>query len=230
MIDRKSWTAPQIEALLSAAIVFTDRSELIRWVEIAPATGHSAKSCASKYHQIISRADGPLTRELIAAELARLDRTAAPPHEKVKTRGAYPLWTDAEDAKLLAACEGRTIQGTEAWKRLADDFQGRSPYAVRQRYLVLRNLAAGIVRQRVRSERPKRLRIRMPVKPEAIPAPLPPVEYKTLTAAFFRDPPPGRSALDKRRAGVPDAYPPTDYAKAYEARRPRITLATEPMR
>ena len=229
MIDRKQWTAPQIDALLTSVMRFSHNNELIRWVEIAPPTGHSAKSCASKYHQVVARADGPLTRELIDAEMARVDRDAPPP-EKGKTRGAYPLWTGEEDAKLLAACEGRTIQGTEAWNRLAESFPGRSPYAVRQRFLVLRNLAAGIVRQRVRSERPKRLRIRMPVKPETIPAPLPPVEYKTLTAAFFRDPPPGRSALDKMRAGVTECLPPSNHREVYYASRPKITLATEPLR
>lgn len=196
MIDRKQWTSAQVEALLSAAIKFTDRNELIRWVEIAPVTGHSGKSCASKYHQIVSRVEGPLTRELIDAELARSDRVM--PSGKPKTRGAYPLWTGEEDARLLAACESRSVLGTEAWQKISADFPGRSMYAVRQRYLVLRNLAAGIVRQRVRSERPKRLRVRMPVKPEAIPPRLPPVEYKTLTAAFLGDPPPGRSALDKK--------------------------------
>lgn len=232
MIDRKQWTAPQIEALLTSVAVFTYRNETIRWVTIAPATGHSARSCASKYHQVVDRADGPVTRELIDSEMARVDRTdRIPPPETVKMRGAYPLWTAAEDAKLLEACEGRTIQGAEAWKQLADEsFEGRSHYAVRERYLVLRKLGAGIVRPRVRSERPKHLRVRMPPKLETIPDPMPPVEYKTLTAAFFRDPPPGRSALDKMRAGVVEQLPPSNHREVYYASRPKITLATEPLR
>jgi transposase len=62
------------------------------------------------------------------------------------------------------------------------------------------------------------------------PARSPAVEYATLTAAFFKDPPPGRSALDKMRAGLVEDLPPSNHREVYYASRPKITLATEPMR
>lgn len=49
-----------------------------------------------------------------------------------------------------------------------------------------------------------------------------------VTAGLLGDPMPGRSALDKHRAGIPDEYPLTDYRKAYELRRPKITLPEVP--
>lgn len=149
-------------------------------------------------------------------------------------RGAYPRWTKEEDDRLLSICSGRQIARVAGWEKVAEEFPGRSAVAVRQRYLELRNRAAGIVRTRVRSSQAEVTLLRPPVKRDhPVPAPLPPVEYTTLTAAFFRDPPPGRSALDKMRAGITDDDLPHDYrthAEARMANRPKITLATEPMR
>lgn len=57
--------------------------------------------------------------------------------------------------------------------------------------------------------------------------------HPTLTAAFFGDPLPGYSALDKRLAGIADDSLPPAYHTRFEgaqASRPKITLATEPMR
>lgn len=57
--------------------------------------------------------------------------------------------------------------------------------------------------------------------------------HQTLTAAFFGDPLPGYSALDKMRAGIVDEALPDRYHTRWDSRvanRPRITLATEPMR
>ena len=145
-------------------------------------------------------------------------------------RGAYPCWTKDEDDRLLSICSRAPIKGIEAWQKVVDEFPGRTLVAVRQRYLVLRNLAAGIVRVRTRPAKPKGRQIRSPFKPIAMPPAPPPVEYKTLTAAFFRDPPPGRSALDKRNAGIGDDLPPSNHCEVYYASRPKITLATEPLR
>lgn len=229
-IEHNRWTEREVEILMSMASVFTDKGKRIRWREIARETGHHESSCALKYHTIRSRAAGRLARELIDAELAVKD-----PVRKGRpvAAGPYPVWTQDEDDRLLKACAGDAIQGIKAWQELAEAFPGRTFYAVRQRYLSLRNQAAGIVRDRDRMSRPIRPQKRAPAGIKAHPEPLPPAEYETITSAFFKDPPPGRSALDKMRAGIVDEALPDRYHtrwEAVQATRPKITLATEPMR
>jgi hypothetical protein len=212
------------DILMSMAVTFTDEGKRIRWRQIADATGHHESSCALKYHVIRSRAAGRLARELIDADLAVKDPVK--PATPAYGGKGYPVWTEDEDARVLAACLGEVIKGNAAWQKIAEGFPGRSLQAVRQRYVTLRNHAAGIVRDRDRDSRPVK---HVPVKTDPRPARLPAFEYQTLTSAFFKDPPPGRSALDKQRAGIVDE-PFVDYRKALEHRFPKITLATEPMR
>jgi len=121
--------------------------------------------------------------------------------------GAYPYWTADEDARLIRMCHGKVIRGEEGWLIIADEFPGRSLYAVRQRHLTLRYKASGIKRQpRPRHQRPKHdaanaLRKRTmpaPPMPSRPACPMP----ASLTAWIFGDPLPGRSALDQRNAVV----------------------------
>lgn len=115
--------------------------------------------------------------------------------------GAYPCWTSDEDDRLRKICAGRIIRGEAAWQEIADDFPGRSFYAVRQRWLTLRNEAAGIKRERSPRARPPKAQKRTmpsPPVPERLPEPM----YTSLTAFLLKDPLPGRSALDKMRAGL----------------------------
>jgi hypothetical protein len=116
---------------------------------------------------------------------------------KQTTAGTYTCWSSKEDARLREICAGRIIRGHAAWQQIAEDFPGRSFYAVRQRWLTMRMEAAGIKRERHPRQRPPREQKRVMPGP-AVPERLPLVDHKTLTAAFFGDPLPGRSALDKR--------------------------------
>lgn len=224
-VMRKDWTNQQVETLMAKAAEFTAQGKRVRWGDIAPSTGHSEKSCANKYHQIRNRAGGLLASELIDADLAAAESIKRAP---VKPRP--PAWTAEEEARLVEACQNKSIVGLQGWEALAEtSFPGRSAYAVRQRYLELRNKDAGIVRMRVRESEAKP-QLRAPVKPEARPKPPPLVEYKTLTAAFFGDPRPGSSALDKRLAGIVEHLPPSNHREVYYASRPKITLAGETSR
>jgi hypothetical protein len=233
-LGRNKWTDQEVDTLMSMAAEFADQQKRIRWREIAAATGHHESSCALKYHTIRSRAAGRLARELIDADQAAKQAVNAIKPVRPTSAGAYPVWSADEDARLLKACDGDAVQGIKAWQALAETFPGRSFYAVRQRYLSLRNQPAGIVRDRDRMSRPLRPQKRAPAGIKAHPEPLPQAEYATITAAFFRDPPPGRSALDKMRAGIAEDHPlPSRYHTRWEAAqasRPKITLATEPMR
>lgn len=114
--------------------------------------------------------------------------------------GSYPTWSPDDDARLLARCAARQVKGEQAWRAIAEHFPGRSFFAVRQRYLILRMKAAGIARNRKRKSRAVKGRKRF--APTASPLQLRPLlpEHKTLTAAFFGDPLPGRSALDQKRS------------------------------
>lgn len=103
---------------------------------------------------------------------------------------------------MLALCQG--VSGEQAWRAVAEHFPGRTHYAVRQRFLTLRNRAAGIKHERKDSERPIRTKKRKiataaPVMLQA-PPDLPPPH--SLTAFLLGDPLPGRSALDQKRGGT----------------------------
>ena len=224
-IERNKWTPREIDILMSMAAEFTDQGRRIRWREIANATGHHESSCALKYHTVRSRAAGRLARELIDADLAIKD-----PVKPVKTpyggKGA-PVWSAEDDVRLLAACQGKIISGEAAWRKIAAGFPGRSFLAVRQRYLTLRKHADGILPDRDTMSRPIRPDKRQPVptRSERLSA----ADHPTITAWFFRDPPPGRSALDKRNAGIVDPPDPVDRRIVHRPMAP-ITLATEPLR
>jgi hypothetical protein len=228
-LGRNSWTKGEVDILMSMAAEFTDQGKRIRWREIANATGHHEKSCALKYHTLRSRAAGCLTRDLVDADLALKDPVTP---TRPTTAGAYPVWSADEDARLLAACQGKAISGNAAWQKIAEGFPGRSFCAVRQRHLTLRQRADGIERDRAYRTRAKPQirtvpdRKNKPDRPQR-------AEHLTLTSALLGDPLPGRSALDRRRAGIGDDELPSSYHTRWESRianRPKITLATEPMR
>ena len=113
--------------------------------------------------------------------------------------GAYPIWTPEEDALLLQKLQGGPGKGEAFWIALAEHFPERSFYAVRQRWLTLRNKAKGIKPNRhPLKPRPfDREHARRMPEPRPVPKALP--DYNDLTAAFFGDPRPGRSALDQRQ-------------------------------
>jgi len=225
-IEHNRWTEPEIDILMSMASVFTDQNKRIRWREIASATGHHESSCALKYHTVRSRAAGRLARDLIDADLAAKDQPVKPAKAPYGGKGA-PVWSAEDDVRLLAACQGKIISGEAAWRKIAEGFPGRSFLAVRQRYMTLRKHADGILPDRDRMSRPIRPDRRQPVlnRSERLSA----IDHTTITAAFFKDPPPGRSALDKKRAGIVDPPDPVDRRIVHRPMA-QITLATEPMR
>jgi hypothetical protein len=117
---------------------------------------------------------------------------------KRKTAGAYKCWSAEEDERLLALCHGKVIHGEEAWWQIAEGFPGRSRCAVQQRHLTLRMRAAGI--KRSHPPRPRPISSRERKMPDDTPPPRPVfLQHYDLTAAFFGDPLPGRSALDQKR-------------------------------
>lgn len=217
-LKRKQWTESDVNTLMVMAEKHTLQGKRIRWREISYVLDREPTSCAVKYHTVRSLAAGRLARQIIDADLAAKD--------PVKRAGAYPKWSTEEDAKLLAACKGNIIRGEASWVKIAEGFPGRSFYAVRQRYLTLRNQIAGVVRDRDRKSRPIVPRKRAAVVTRFQRAPAL-VAHKTLTSAFFGDPIPGRSALDRKRAGIVDDVV-IDHRNASILNRPKITLPEVP--
>lgn len=127
---------------------------------------------------------------------------------KGKFSGAYPIWTAEEDARLIEICAAASVQGIAAWRAVAEEFPGRSYFAVRQHYLTLRQKAAGVTRTR-RKERPAPERSRQ--MPASVPSAstIPATEHLSLTAALCGDPLPGRSALDQKRCTQTNRRPIT---------------------
>lgn len=226
-IEHNKWTEREVGILMSMASEFTDQGKRVRWRKIAAATGHHESSCALKYHTIRSRAAGRLARELIDADLAANNHPAKPVKAPYGGKGA-PVWSAEDDVRLLAACQGKTISGEAAWRKIAEGFPGRSFRAVRQRFLDLRNRAAGIKSERAFRSR-ARPQLRTTAEKRMAFVKPPPPQHLTLTSALFGDPPLGRSALDKMRAGIVDAPDPVDRRIVHRPVAP-ITLATEPMR
>lgn len=118
------------------------------------------------------------------------------------TGKASPPWLPAEDEKLLAICAEKQIVGPAAWAEVAESFYQRTPCALRQHYLALRNKAKGKTEKEIRNQQRAKIcatrqaTMQDPIVPHARP------QHASLTAAVFGDPLPGRSALDRRGAGA----------------------------
>lgn len=123
--------------------------------------------------------------------------------------GGYRLWTATDDERLRTLC-CNGIVGEPAWNLIAEEFPGRSGVSCRQRWLVLRNQAAGIKGpQRKYASRAVKGRIRRRIRDDltaAVVAQARAPDHTDLTAAIMGDPRPGRSALDLIRTAV--AAPP----------------------
>src|SRR4051812_35735375 len=112
--------------------------------------------------------------------------------------GPYPVWTPEEDARLLEKLAGRTGLGQKFWISFAAEFPGRSFYALRQRYLVLRMAAQGRTRERPQKPRVitgRERRTQREIAQAAIRAreSAERLQPASLTAALLGDPLPGRS-------------------------------------
>lgn len=132
-------------------------------------------------------------------------------------KGRVAPWSDAETSTLLA----RRDAG-ERFEEIGAS-TGRTAIACRQRYNVSKR-AKGQPQRLRRHAGATKVRLLASVqpapKPDLAPSDLAPA---SLTAAFCGDPLPGRSALDRKRAGLVDE----DCCDPRTAqRRPKVTLAT----
>lgn len=110
-----------------------------------------------------------------------------------------PAWSTTEDARLLEITAAAPVKGDAAWREVAaKNFPGRSPNAVQQRVVTLRNKAKGIDRDYSHSD--WRLKERAVGTAAAQIAAASAAQHTTLTAFLCGDPLPGRSALDKLRS------------------------------
>jgi len=141
----------------------------------------------------------------------------------------WARWSEQEDQQILELCTGKSLIGDEPWIGIAENFTGRSAMACRQRWFNLKARAEGKPPRARYRDRKANGRIQRRTHAEIVASkPAPPPPHTSWAAEHLGDPPPGRSALDQKRAGIVDQpYVPD---KRYSDYRPRITLATEPMR
>lgn len=170
-IERKKWTQPEIDLLLSMVDGFKSEGIRPRWREIAAATGHHDNSCVVKYQAIRSR-------EADLKARAEIDK-------RIAEREARPTFRAPDPGKLPLVA-----------RVSSPDF------------------GVGVSTARLKADAEMRARI----------------EILGVTGGLLGDPLPGRSVLDKRRAGIVDDLPPSNHREVYYASRPKITLATEPLR
>lgn len=145
----------------------------------------------------------------------------------------HQLWTEDQTKTLI-----RMGQAAEPWSKIAEA-TGRGIDACKAKWAEIRtkeNLPQRPQKQAAVTTKARRRKPRvdspdaevmvardaLAARPHAILTP------RSLTARVFGDPPPGRSALDMRRAGIVIASEPDrrDVARM----PPPITLATEPLR
>ena len=148
----------------------------------------------------------------------------------------FQRWTDRELARLF-----RLRDEGLGWPAIAEAIPGRTVAACQQAH-------------KTRSDVKKEGVAKAPaVRAACLPVPDPPrppsprvlstsallvdaeirarIETRGLTAGLLGDPPAGRSALDRRLAGLPEPTAPADHREAALRRlSPVITLATEPLR
>lgn len=108
-------------------------------------------------------------------------------------------WSNADKQQLL---ELRAQH--RSWDNIAKSFPGRTADACKQLHNIMLREAQGLFRPKVSEPRKVNGRIHRTADDVRLmaerPAPLP--EYTSITAEFFGDPRPGRSALDRLRSGM----------------------------
>jgi hypothetical protein len=113
----------------------------------------------------------------------------------------WTKWTEADDALLSQLCEHQSTALLHPnWHEIAKHFIGRSGLACRQHWLKLRAGAGGAAPRVRMTEWRANGRISKAAKARIQPPPAAAPPHTSLTAAVFGDPPPGRSALDRKRA------------------------------
>lgn len=129
-IERKKWTAAEIDLLFSMVEGFRKAGIRPRWREIAAATGHHENSCTVKYHAVRGRAADLEVRRKIDEAAARPKIKPPPVHsvpirprvenpEFGRSTSIYRLCVEAELRDRIA------IQGVTAGL-LGDPLPGRS--------------------------------------------------------------------------------------------------------
>lgn len=104
-----------------------------------------------------------------------------------------PHWSPAEDAQLPAIGDVPRRMTREHWQAIAEQVgNNRTWMACRQRYLDLRRKEHHRAGRKANGRIDRRTVMQEPPSAAALP------RHTSLTAAFFGDPPPGRSALDRR--------------------------------
>ena len=113
-----------------------------------------------------------------------------------KKRSSAKIWTVAERARLVKCVEAMRYRD---WDVVAESFPDRSPDACKVQYSVTKSRALGAPPRQYLHERKANGRRNAAFEASLVApasAPPPPV---SITAAVFNDPPPGRSALDRKR-------------------------------
>jgi hypothetical protein len=134
------------------------------------------------------------------------------------------MLNEQEQLEALVAEESK-VTGHIAWELIAEQL-GRSPVACKVKYNYQKRQNA---RPKVEAPPPAKLSHRLAKDAAAARAREESIRVAplTLTARIFGDPPPGRSALDRKRAGIKD---PEYFDPRSAQMRPKVTLPARPPR
>jgi hypothetical protein len=135
-------------------------------------------------------------------------------------------WTLNEQEQLEAlVAEELKVTGHIAWELIAEQL-GRSPVACKVQYNYQKRQKA---RPKLEAPPPAKLSHRLAKDAAAARAREESIRVAplTLTARILGDPPPGRSALDRKRAGIED---PEYFDPRSAQMRPKVTLPARPPR
>ena len=133
-------------------------------------------------------------------------------------------WSDFDNERLLAAVTPGQRFSDKAFHSIAKQLN-RSPSACRSQYRLLKAAQVLAEVRAARTSKPHRTRAEIGAAAKAARQAI--AEPLSLTAAFFGDPRPGQSALDKKRLMIAD---PEYFDPRASQMRTKPTLAWEPMR
>lgn len=206
-MSNKRWSKEDAELLLAM------KRQKVARRKIAAHFGVTVHACDMKVVKLRAAAKAAANGERPKRQPAGQSRPER------RTQPAPVRWSQAENDELVRRADAR-----ETFEAIGAAL-GRTRWACKVHYhAIKRGTAAAIAAPPARKKATQRQEATAAARQFRETAPY----HSTLTAAFCGDPLPGRSALDRLRAGIVDE----PYAGRRTVHRPvaPITLATEPLR
>lgn len=214
-IVRHKWTkAEEIDLMAQKANGETDKY-------LAAHFNTTRAAVANKYERLLAKTrDAELTRKAYAGKPQKQKSEPRAVTQAYQRNGAR--WTPEDNATLVSDADAGIDFADIGIKLNRTRWACKVQYGCLKRGTSSRGVPIGLTIPTKKTTRELALEAAAQVRKH-------PVSYDSLTSEFFKDPPPGRSALDRKNAGIADARrcPPAPDLRSGIRMNP-ITLATRP--